>query len=327
MALSWWPVAVVGFACLAGALVLALLQSTRQRQRQRRPLANTARLTRLPEYARIVRARTMSMLVTIALLVLLFTAAVLAGARPSGLWWSVQAGEPAEDIMLCVGAPVTDPVTAEFLTYFAEQARTYGPERIGLTSTNRRVIPLTRDHQFAVEKLGDAAELATIPDDDARLPARMRAFTAPVTYVDYAASAADVLALCLTGFPTDDPAGDRRRSLIYLGPGDLRAPDETRPALFTDQQVIDLAGERGVQVNALVSSPGSVKDIAQATFGRYAPIGPDLATQLDGIRAHPPDAEQTTTAVGFRGDDPTLPLAVGVVAAVLLCLALVVLRR
>lgn len=325
MALSWWPVAVVGFACLAGALVLALLPSTRQRQRQRRPLANTARLTRLPEYARIVRARTMSMLVTIALLVLLFAAAVLAGARPSGLWWSVQAGEPAEDIMLCVVAPVTDPVTAEFLTYFAEQARTYGPERIGLTSTNRRVIPLTRDHQFAVEKLGDAAELATIPDDDARLPARMRAFTAPVTYVDYAASAADVLALCLTGFPTDDPAGDRRRSLIYLGPGDLRAPDETRPALFTDQQVIDLAGERGVQVNALVSSPGPVRDIAQATMGRYAPISPDLTDQLDGIRAHPPEADPTR--VGFRGDDPTVPLAAAVFAAVALCLSLVVLRR
>lgn len=305
MALSWWPVAVVGFACLAGALVLALLPSTRQRQRQRRPLANTARLTRLPEYARIVRARTMSMLVTIALLVLLFAAAVLAGARPTGPLWS--RAEAPEDIMLCLGAPDTEPTTERFLAYFAERARAYGPERIGLTSTNRRVVPLTRDHQFAVEKLSDAA-----------------GFTAPVTYTDYAAGAADVLALCLTGFP-QQPAGERRRSLIYLGPGELRAPGETRPELFTDQQVIDLARERGVQVNALVSSPGPVRDIAQATMGRYAPISPDLTDQLDGIRAHPPEADPTR--VGFRGDDPTVPLAAAVFAAVALCLSLVVLRR
>lgn len=334
MALNWWPVAVIGFACLAGAVGLALLAPTKQAQRQLRPLANTARLTRLPEYARVARARTVSMIVTIVLLVLLFGTAVLASARPSGLWWSLQASEVPEDIMLCVGEPVDAPNTGTFLSYFAQRAGTFGTERIGLTSANRRVIPLTRDHQFAVEKLGEAASLANLPEDGALTPAQLSAkrnniasFTAPVTYVDYATSVADILALCVAGFPTDEPPGERRRSIIYLGPGELRVPDETRPSLFTEQQVADMARERGIQVNALVTSPGGVRPVVSATSGRYAPVAADLQPQLDGIRAHPPDAENAATVAGFRGDTPTVPLAIAVAVSALLCLSLAVLRR
>lgn len=334
MALTWWPIAVIGFACLAGAVALALLVPTKQAQRQLRRLANTARLTSLPEYARVARARAASLIVTIALLVLLFGAAVLASARPGGLWWSLQASEVPEDIMLCVGEPVTDPTSAAFLSYFAEQARTYGTQRIGLTSANRRVIPLTRDYQFAVEKLGEAAGLAGLPDDTALSPAQLSAkrdtvasFAAPVTYVDYASSVADILALCVAGFPANEPPGERRRSVIYLGPGELRAPGEARPSLFSEQQVTEMARERGIQVNALVSSPGPLRPVVSATSGRYAPVGPGLATQLDGIRAHPPDVDRSATLAGFRGDTPTVPLAVGVVVSVLLCLSLAVLRR
>lgn len=334
MGLTWWPIAVIGFACLAGAVALALLAPTKQVQRRLRPLANTARLTSLPEYARVARARTVSMIVTIVLLVLLFGTAVLASARPSGLWWSLQASEVPEDIMLCVGEPVTAADTAAFLSYFAEQARSFGTQRIGLTSTNRRVIPLTRDHQFAVEKLSDAAGLAGLPDDAALTPAQLArkrdsvaAFAAPVTYVDYAPSAADVLALCAAGFPVDEPPDERRRSIVYLGPGELRVPDEGRPSLFTEQQVGDMARERGIQVNALVSSPGPLRSVVSATNGRFAPVGPDLAAQLDGIRAHPPDVDRSAVLAGFRGDTPTVPLAVAVAVSALLCLSLAVLRR
>lgn len=332
MALNWWSVAVIGFACLAGAVALALLVPTKQAQRKLRPLANTARLTRLPEYARVARARTVSMIITIVLLVLLFGTAVLASARPSGLWWSLQASEVPEDIMLCVGEPVDAPNTQTFLSYFAQRAGTSGTQRIGLTSANRRVIPLTRDHQFAVEKLGEAASLANLPDTltPAQLSAKrnsIASFTAPVTYVDYATSVADILALCVAGFPADEPPGEHRRSIIYLGPGELRVPDETRPSLFTEQQVADMARERGVQVNALVSSPGGVRSVVSATSGRYAPIRADLQSQLDGIRSHPPDAENAATVAGFRGDTPTVPLAIAIAVSALLCLSLAVLRR
>lgn len=334
MALSWWPVAVVGFGCLAAAVALAVLVPMEQAQRRLRPLANTSRLTRLPEYARVARLKSLSLVLTIVLLVLLFSAAVLASARPTGWWWSSQATEIGEDIMLCVGQPVTDPATGEFLGYFAEQARGYGNQRLGLTSPNRRVVPLTRDHQFAIEKLGEAAALAQLPDDAGLSAAQLSAkrntvasFTAPVTYVDYAANTADLLALCMTGFPSADAPQDRRRSVIYLGPGEMRAPDDARPPLFTDQQVIDMARDRGIQINALVTSPGSLRSVVEATYGRYAPVSADIAAQLDGIRAHPPDAAQTAVVTGFRGDSPTVPLAVAVVVSALLCLSLVVLRR
>ena len=334
MALTWWPVAVIGFACLAGAVALALFVPTKQAQRQLRPLANTARLTRLPEYVRVARARAVSLIVTVVLLALLFAAAVVASARPSGLWWSLKTAEVPEDIMLCVGEPVTDPRTGAFLSYFAQQARTYGTQRIGLTSANRRVIPLTRDYQFAVEKLGDAASLAGLPDDTTLSPAQLTAkrngvasFAPPVTYVDYAASITDLIALCAAGFPADEPPDEGRRSIIYLGPGELRAPGEARPALFSEQQVAEMARERGIQVNALVSSPGPLRAVVSATSGRYAPVGSDLTAPLEGIRAHPPDGDRSATLAGFRGDTPTVPLTVAVAVSLLLCLSLAVLRR
>ena len=334
MALSWWPVAVLGFGCLAAAVALAVAVPIEREKRRLRRLANTARLTRLPEYARVARMQSVSVVITAVLLALLFSAAVLASARPTGWWWSSQSSDIDEDIMLCVGQPVTDPVTGEFLGYFAEQARGYGTQRIGLTTPNRRVVPLTRDYQFAVEKLGDAAAVAQMPQDAelsaTELSAKRNAiasFTAPVSYVDYAPSVADILALCMTGFPSSEPPGDRRRSLIYLGPGETRRPDETRPSLFTTEQVTTMALENGIQVNALASSPGGVRPVVDATGGRYAALGADSAAELDAIRAHPPDGARSATVAGWRSDSPTVPLTIAIVLSTLLCLSLVVLRR
>ena len=210
-------------ACLAGAVALAMLLPMEQVRRQLRRMANSSRLTRLPEYARVARTRLVSMLVTVILLGLLFGAAVLASARPTGWWWSSAAADPQQDVMLCVGQPVTDKTTGAFLTYFADQARTYGTQRIGLTSPNRRVIPMTRDYQFAGGKLGDLAKLSQDRADDT--PVGTASFSPAVSYVDYASSVEDVLALCMTGFPSFDSKSTHRRTLIYLGPGQTRAPE------------------------------------------------------------------------------------------------------
>src|SRR6201999_1531407 len=150
--------------------------------RQLRRLANSSRLTRLPEYARLARARLVSMLIAVALLALLFSAAVLASARPSGWWWASAESVPPQDIMLCVGSPATDQTTGEFLTYFASEARTYGTVRIGLTSPNRRVIPMTRDYQYVAGKLGDLAQLSH--KQSAGATANTTSFSPVVSYVD-----------------------------------------------------------------------------------------------------------------------------------------------
>lgn len=304
-----------------------------QVRRQLRPLANTSRLTRLPEYARLARARFLSMVVAIVLLAVLFLATLLASARPGGWWWSGEESDAPQDIMLCIDQPVTDRSTGEFLTYFADQARTYGTQRIGLTSPNRRVVPMTRDYQYAAGRFGDLATLSRRPSDaNADTTA---SFSPAVSYVDYASSVEDILALCMTGFPSFDSKSSHRRSLIYLGPGQARAPGETRPPLMTSARVSEMARNAGIQINAVTpadQSPGALSSLAKATGGQHfsvAPREPELDGDLDKIINSAPaaGAQGETAAVGWFGDSPTAPLAVAVVASTLLCLSLVVLRR
>jgi hypothetical protein len=331
--LRWWPVAVAGLICLAVAFALALLLPMEQARRQLRPLANTARLTRLPEYARLARARSLSMIVTIALLVLLFGAAVLATARPTGWSWELGPSQAPEDIMLCVGEPVTEQATGEFLGYFARQATTYGVQRIGLTSPNRRVVPLTRDYQYAAGKFGDFANVAKMPAGTA--DAKVESFSPSVSYLDYAPSVEDILALCMTGFPSFEEKSTHRRSLIYLGPTMIRRPGETRPSLFTDQRAIDMATTAGIQINVVtpsVQETEALRSISESTNGQYFgidPSGTDLPARLDSIRSDTPDSALPggATLSGWFGDSPTIPLAVAVVTSALLCLSLMVLRR
>jgi hypothetical protein len=311
------------------AVAAALLLPMEQVRRQLRPMANTSRLTRIPEYARVARARLVSMLVAVVLLGLLFGAAVLASARPSGWWWSSAATDPPQDIMLCVGQPVTDKTTGDFLTYFARQARTYGTQRIGLTSPNRRVIPMTRDYQYVAGKLGDLAKASQDSADDTA------SFSPAVSYVDYAPSVEDILALCMTGFPSFESKSSQRRTLIYLGPGQTRDPEEARRSLLTPDQVSRMASDAGIQINALnplSRSAGALPSIAKSSGGQYFSLENrenQLPTDLDAIRNSPPPAglAPDETVTSWFGDAPAVPLAVAALTSTLLCLSLVVLRR
>ncbi|MBE1551216.1 hypothetical protein GGC64_005276 [Mycobacterium sp. OAS707] len=334
MELSWWPVAVVGFCCLTGAVALAVLSARGEVRRGLRPLANTARLTRLPGYARLARMRFLAMLVALVLLLTVFCAAVVASARPTGWSWTPDDDAP-QDIMLCVGQPVADPATSKFLTYFAANAKTFGTQRIGLTSPTRRVVPMTRDYQYAAGQFGTYAELAQHQADPV-VRATAAGFAPPVSYVDYAQSIDDVLALCMTGFPSFEDKSTHRRTLIYLGPSSIRAPGETRPALFVSQRVTDMAEQAGVQINAITTSPrgreAGLRSIVEASGGQfffYDAADAALGADLDSIGERPPAAALPgdATVLGWRSDSPVVPLATGVIAAALLCVSLAVLRR
>lgn len=319
MELTWWPVAAAGLGAVILAIALAVLVPIKGRQDRQLPLANTARLTRLPEYRAVVRRQMRAAAVAITLLILLCAATVLAGARPVGTFSGAEASAPRDDIMLCAAGPADDEATREVLRYFARQATTYGSERIGLTSLNRRLLPLTRDYQFAAGRLGDfARDAPTAP-----------AFIAPVEYDDYSPTVADALALCLTGFPDFQTTSDTRRSLIYVGPGALRPPGDTTPSLYTDAQVIDIAQRAGAQINA-IATPGrdtaSLSTAADATGGRFFRFdAADVDGQLDAIRASaPPGPEDRADA---RQDAPAAAVIAALALSALLGVSLLAVRR
>lgn len=306
MDLNWWVVAIAGCVALAAVIAAAALWPTAAGRSRLRPLANTTRLTRLPEYRRAVRLRTLWLAVTALLLVTGFAAAMLAAARPSGLPSAANGhlAQPAEDIMVCAGAPASDPAVAAVLQYFAQSTPGFGAERIGLTSANRRVIPLTRDYQYA------AAQFATAARPGAGLIAN-------VSYTDYAGDVDDVLAMCLTGFPDfGEPAGNPR-SLIYVGPAALRQSGDPRAQLFTADRLRELAETAAVQVNAVVvgSDNGTLDGLVRATGGLALPADGNTAARVAEIRAHPPAVSAVAEDVTTRTvESPDIPLVLALLA-------------
>ena len=308
MDLIWWAVAAAGCLALAGCVGLALLPKESVGPDEFVPLANTRRLTRLPEYVRAARRRTVSAVVAMLTLTIAFAASALIAARPTGLpsWSRANQVATPEDIMVCVGGPLTDPAVGATLRYFADRVGSFGTERVGLTSANRRVIPLTRDYQYA------AAQFAAFAQREGSRP-----FVAPVSYIDYAASVEDVLAMCLTGFPSFSEPSAQRRSIIYVGPESLPRPGEV--AVTAD-----------VQVNAITpgSGDGVATDLARGTGGRWFSDAADVDAHLTEIRDHPPRAGSTGESADVRSaETPGIPVLVALLAMAVLWWWPAVMRR
>ncbi|MBW0013469.1 hypothetical protein, partial [Mycobacterium sp.] len=296
MDLRWPAVLIVGLVAVAVVLAEAAWAPMTRLNTVLRPLAHVERLTGMPEYLRAVRIRQWSMLITLVLLVGVFVAALLTTSRPTGSWsrGRTPGGARPDDIMVCVGQPVTDPSTAGYLSYFNEQVKGFDTQRIGLTSPTLRVVPLTRDYTYAGSQFSRYADMAGLQhrlDSNRELPppqadelrTGINDFSREVAYVDYSRSLEDILALCMAGFPSFEDGSARRRSLIYLGYSNFRADDETRPALFSEQQIKDMATKAGIQVNAVVHaddvrsperSNQELAAIAGLTNGTYAVYHP-----------------------------------------------------
>lgn len=363
MELKWWPVVLLGLAALVAAAAVAWAAPLATDRQHVRALANLRRLTSLPEYVRAYRAYVVSLAAALALLVLTFAAALVTSARPTGLAASIQAFDAAhpQDTMLCLGEDVTDQTSAEFLTHYAQQAQSFDQQRLGLTSQTLRVIPLTRDHTYVTDRLQGLARLARIQQDlrdntpvsdadRAELTARAAEFSRPLDYTDYARSVEDVLALCLSGFPDRQNDAGQRRQLVYFGDSALGDPADPRPSLYTADAVRRLAEDADVQINviaradAVQSSPegnDALRALAESTGGRfqlYNPseaasaepgIDPILQQHLDDIADNPPAVELPDGRVvtSDSWDTPQPAVIATVLAAVLLSLTLVVLRR
>lgn len=318
------PVVIAGCVAMAGAIALAMLGPMDLERRRLRPIANTERLTRLPEYRRANRIRTQMMLITITLLVLIFACAVIVAARPTGLPTAAMSSVDAapEDVMACIGAPADDHAAIEAMRFFADRAGSLDTQRIGLTSSNRRVIPLTRDYQHARDVFSTYANMDVRGNTVAPL-------SAPVSYSDYRENVDDVLALCLSGFPQFDQNSGHRRSIVYVGPGDLGTRTDRGPALFSTDGVREMASRAGVQIDAVVTGPSSpaLSALAIATGGRALPADPSVAARLTEIRDHPPRAVTAGGQDRTATDSPDLPLSLALLSAVALAALPVVRRR
>lgn len=326
MELTWWVVAILGCVALAISVAAALLQPMGRERRRLRLLANVGRLTRLPEYRRAARLRLVSAAVAIGMLVVIFSAAVVAGARPTGLPAAAQpfADTQPEDIMVCVGGLPTDPAIAATLRYFGDRVGAFSTQRIGLTSADQRIVPLTRDYQYAAAKFNDYASGSERPAQDAsRAPA--------VSYIDYAGGVEDVLAMCIAGFPSFEQKTPQRRSLIYVGPGARRAPGETRPFLFTTDAVRSLAAAGDVQLNIITTGAAidALDALARDTGGRMYSGDSGVAAPLAEVRNHPPPPTATAVdaAVVKSVETPDIPLILALTALGALMLWPLVVRR
>ncbi|WP_179475056.1 hypothetical protein [Mycolicibacterium vinylchloridicum] len=363
MELRWWSLVVAGTVLLVIAVLVAWFSPMVRVQRSLRPLAHVHRLTRLPEYLRVYRVYLLSVVVTGVLLVVTFGAALVAAGRPVGSSSSTETFDAAhpEDIMLCVGQPVTDPTTAGFLDYYAQRAKSSDTQRLGLTSPTLRIIPLTRDTDYISQRLTGLTELARLQQDldtgaqvsavdRDKLATGTEAFSHPVGYVDYAQSVEDILALCMTGFPSFESKGTHRRQLIYVGYTDLRGANEQRRSLFSTQSLQQMASAGGIQLNILARSDvvaestqgnDALRSLVESTGGRFSPYNPAgaglagggtdpaLSRQLDLIGANPPSAQlpggQVITSRSLDSPGPVLIIAL--VAAGILSVSLAVLRR
>jgi hypothetical protein len=361
--LRWWPIAAGGAVALVLAVAVALLAPLPAVRRVLRPLAHVARLTDLPEYARVARARFLALLVTGVLLAVLFFSAIITAARPVGFSSATRNFEALhpEDIVVCVGEPVTDAATAGLLDYFVQRMKAFGTQRIGLNSPTLRVVPLTRDYDWAARQFTSYAALSGLQrdidagkklqaDEVARLNNGITSFSRAIDYTDYVRSVEDILALCMTGFPGFEDKSSRRRSVVYMGYSNIRSATDRRQSLFSTQAVKDMAAHAGIQINAIarsdvVTAPTqgseSLSSIVAATGGRFSvynpagtgtdPGGTDatLAGLLDRIRDNPPDVVLPNgTMISRRSwDYPNLPVSISLIAAALLCVSLAVLRR
>lgn len=360
MDLRWSWLLAVGVLGLVVAVVIAWRLPVVKVQRRMRPLANVSRLTRLPEFARVQRIYLISMAVVGSMVAIAFLGAIVAAARPTKLASANDGYDAAypRDIVLCVGQPVNDPTTADFLNYWAEKAKESTSTSFGITSQNLRALPITRDSAFAEQRMRYFAGLAGIQqkldthqdvsvDQKLELSAGIEAFARPIKYVDYATSLEDTLAMCLSGFGPS--SGAHRRQLVYIGYTKFRADGEKRPSLFDQSKVLAMAQKDGIQINAIsradveqISQAGNdtlraLTDATKGHFSLYNPAGTGssdgtndiLNGELGKIDKNPP----APIYLGINQDSkryfdiPTVPLSIAVVAALALSVGLGVLRR
>lgn len=333
----WWliPPALV-IAALAG---WRAFRPDRRANVRRRPVANADRLTALPEYQAALRRHRRWLAVAALAAVTLVVSAVAAAARPVELT-TVQPEQRNRDIMLCLDTSGSmSSADAAVVQVFAELAKEFDGERIGLTvfdSSAVQVFPLTDDYGYVQEQL-------TLARDAFDGNPGSAGFLDGTWNGRGSSLIGDGLASCVNGFP--DTGATETRS-AETGTGDTGSPDSGQrrsrsvvlatdnylsgDPIFTLEQAAALAKEREVRVYALnpgdfdygpgPGQPGArLRTVAEASGGAYYRLDSPEAV-ADIVRS-----VQETEATALKGapravvsDRPELPLALALLSGLVL---------
>ena len=323
----WWliPPALV-IAALAG---WRAFRPDRRANVRRRPVANADRLTALPEYQAALRRHRRWLAVAALAAVTLVVSAVAAAARPVELT-TVQPEQRNRDIMLCLDTSGSmSSADAAVVQVFAELAKEFDGERIGLTvfdSSAVQVFPLTDDYGYVQEQL-------TLARDAFDGNPGSAGFLDGTWNGRGSSLIGDGLASCVNGFPDTRGAGageadsnQRRSRSIVLATDNYLSGDP----IFTLEQAAALAKEREVRVYALnpgdfdygpgPGQPGArLRTVAEASGGAYYRLDSPEAV-ADIVRS-----VQETEATALKGapravvsDRPELPLALALLSGLVL---------
>jgi len=323
----WWliPAALV-IAALAG---WRAFRPDHQANVRRRPVANADRLTALPEYQAALRRYHRWLAVAALAAVTLVVSAVAAAARPVELT-TIQPEQRNRDIMLCLDTSGSmSSADAAVVQVFAELAKEFDGERIGLTvfdSSAVQVFPLTDDYAYVQEQL-------TLAKDAFDGNPGSAGFLDGTWNGRGSSLIGDGLASCVNGFPDTGAAeagevddGQRRSRSIVLATDNYLSGDP----IFTLEQAAALAKEREVPVYALnpgdfdygpgPGQPGAMlRTAAESSGGAYYRLDSPEAV-ADIVRS-----VQETEATALKGapravvsDRPELPLALALLSGLVL---------
>lgn len=247
----WWLPLLLGALLLLGGL-FTWRRHTPRRPAFQKPLANSARLTRLPLYQSLVRRHRRLIFLLLGLTGVAIITTLLLSGRPAHTQL-VAPNMKNRDIVLCldVSGSMTE-ANKEITALYSKLAKDFNGERLGLVifdSSPITLFPLTNDAAFISNRLGAISRIfgrSASPDNSGE-GGREEAYRQVadllegVNQGDGSSLIGDGLAACVNRF---DALDQKRTRSIILGTDNYLSG---KP-LITLQEAANLATERAIRV-------------------------------------------------------------------------------
>lgn len=265
---TWWLSAALLLAVVAAWFVLRSRHKKLQAKTTdtRLPLANSYRLTRLPEYQKYLRQYRNLIRGALVIAVISMLMIIILAGRPTTKS-VIQPEMRNRDIVLCLDVSLSMiEVDAEILRIYAELSKGFKGERLSLVlfaSSPVTVFPLTDDYEFITEQLQTAAKAfqdsgsGTYDSESSR---RMYALLSGVYSGEGSSLIGDGLAGCVSRFDKLD--SKRSRSIILGTDNELSGSP-----IVTLREAAEFAKDKDIRVYGLNPNDYSYK----SKYSNYVP--------------------------------------------------------